>query len=120
MREHTTRRAVFAGAAGLAALAIPLAALAASPTDLRNIERKRNALIDQMNSFSFEGDDSEGMALYQRSEAFDMIIREAPVLSPSDAAVKLRSVFMMFERGERSDGTDEVVMAQVINWLGTV
>lgn len=94
--------------------AIRTAEVGADPT-ARTIYRAYR-WAEAAGSYPGISDDRVDAVADQASLLWGMLAR-APVETRSDALCKLEAVADSFERGERIDGTDSVMIHQVIAWL---
>ena len=118
-----SRRALFAGAAGLTVLAIPVAAtvhggdLAEMWTLSRQMEvdAPKLGVDDDGPLGADEGPESD--AHWNRFFALEEAVMAGAIHTKADAVAKLRAVELIFERGDRIDGADHTALLDVIRWL---
>lgn len=108
--DTTTRRALFAGGAGLAALALPVA-VAAGPGSLEKAWREVEAINARALSETLAED------TWVRLFALEDHALTGPIATKGDLIARLRALSLSFERGPRLDGIEEDSIAEAVRWL---
>ncbi len=111
---ETTRRTLFAGAAGLAVVAAAAPALAAE-RPIADLWREAVEIRTYLDRDALADDDVAMSRMFELENATLL----GPIRTRADALAKLKCSGLALERGERLDGKDEPAFKEAVLWLET-